>query len=272
MGLFPRFQWPRIHNPACEYDIDGRVCNDIEAAEARAKEELDAAFAQSADRIAAILIEPMQGEGGDNHFRPEFLASLRRFADDHDCLLIYDEVQTGFFGSGKPWFWQHLGVAPDIVSFGKKAQVCGIYAGGKIDEVSDNVFKVSSRINSTWGGNLVDMVRSRRFIEIIVEDGLAEHAAMLGDRLMAGLRSIQRDTGAFGNVRGRGTLGAVTFPSPEHRAAAITAMFDRKAMVLPCGSSSMRFRLPLNMSFEELDDLLERTADSIRSAHAATLP
>ncbi|MBT5657627.1 MAG: aminotransferase class III-fold pyridoxal phosphate-dependent enzyme, partial [Phycisphaerae bacterium] len=209
--------------------------------------------------------------GGDNHFRPEFLAKLRQYADDHECLLLFDEVQTGFFGSGKPWFWQHLGTAPDVVSFGKKSQVCGIYAGGKVDEVEQNVFKTSSRINSTWGGNLVDMVRSRRFIEIIVQDGLAEHAAMLGDRLMDGLRSIAKDTGAFTNVRGKGSLVACTFPSPEHRAAAITAMFDRKAMSLPCGTDSMRFRLPLNMSFDELDELLNRTADSIRSAHAATI-
>jgi L-lysine 6-transaminase len=252
--------------------MDGNVCNDIEAEEAKAYEQLDAAFAESADRIAAILIEPMQGEGGDNHFRPEFLAKLRQYADQHDCLLAYDEVQTGFFGSGKPWFWQHLGVAPDVVAFGKKSQVCGIYAGGKVDDVEQNVFKVSSRINSTWGGTLVDMVRSRRFIEIIVQDGLAEHAAALGDRLMDGLRSIARDTNAFGNIRGRGTLVAVTFPSAEHRAAAITALFDRKTMTLPCGTDSMRFRLPLTMSFEELDELLNRTAEAVRSAHAATLP
>ena len=271
VGLFPRFQWPRIHNPVCQFDTGGNVCNDIEAEEAKACEQLDAAFAESADRIAAILIEPMQGEGGDNHFRPEFLATLRKYADQHDCLLLLDEVQTGFFGSGKPWFWQHLGTAPDIVAFGKKSQVCGIYAGGKVDQVEQNVFKVSSRINSTWGGNLVDMVRARRFIEIIVEDGLAEHAAMLGDRLMDGLRSIAHDTNAFTNVRGRGTLVACTFPSPEHRAAAITAMFDRKVMSLPCGTDSMRFRLPLNMSFDEVDELLNRTTDSIRSAHAATM-
>ena len=271
VGLFPRFSWPRIHNPVCEFDMDGNVCNDIDAQEAKAYEQLDAAFAQSADRIAAILIEPMQGEGGDNHFRPEFMAALRKYADDHDCLLLFDEVQTGFFGSGKPWYWQHLGVAPDVVAFGKKSQVCGIYAGGKVDEVEHNVFTTSSRINSTWGGNLVDMVRSRRFIEIIVQDGLAEHALEIGERLKGGLRSIARETEAFSSVRGVGTLIAVTFPTPEHRAAAVTALFDRKTMVLPCGQRSMRFRMPLTMSFEEIDELLSRTADAIKSAHIATL-
>jgi len=180
-------------------------------------------------------------------------------------------VQTGFFGSGKPWFWQHFGVAPDVVSFGKKSQVCGIYAGGKVDDVEHNVFKTSSRINSTWGGNLVDMVRSRRFLEIIAEDDLGSHATDIGDRLKTGLRSLAADTDAFSNVRGQGTLVAVTFPTPEHRAAAVTALFDRKTMVLPCGQRSMRYRMPMTMTFEEVDELLNRTADAIQSAHIATL-
>ncbi len=271
VGLFPRFDWPRVHNPFCEFDLEGRVCNDIEAEEARALQEIEDAFARSENKIAGILIEPMQGEGGDNHFRAEFMQALRRCADQHDCLLIFDEVQTGFFGSGKPWFWQHFGVAPDVVSFGKKSQVCGIYAGGKVDDVEHNVFKTSSRINSTWGGNLVDMVRSRRFLEIIAEDDLGSHATDIGERLKTGLRSLAADTDAFSNVRGQGTLVAVTFPTPEHRAAAVTALFDRKTMVLPCGQRSMRYRTPMTMTFEEVDELLNRTADAIQSAHIATL-
>ncbi|MEE8469468.1 MAG: aminotransferase class III-fold pyridoxal phosphate-dependent enzyme, partial [Planctomycetota bacterium] len=154
VALYPKFDWPRIHNPAIEFDLEGEPEGDIEAQEARAYEEIEAAFERHANRIAAIIIEPLQGEGGDNHFRPGFLGRLREYADKHEALLIFDEVQTGFFGSGKPWLWQHHGVEPDIVAFGKKTQVCGIYAGPRIDEVADNVFVRSSRINSTWGGNL----------------------------------------------------------------------------------------------------------------------
>ena len=139
-ALYPKFAWPRVHNPAIEFDLDGEIANDIEAEEARSVREIEAAFGQYKGKIAAILIEPMQGEGGDNHFRPEFLKKLRQFADENEALLIFDEVQTGFFGSGKPWMWQHHGVAPDIVAFGKKTQVCGIYANRRVDEVKDNVF------------------------------------------------------------------------------------------------------------------------------------
>ena len=152
IGLFPKFNWPRVSTPHCEFDVEGNICNDVAAMEANTCAEIERAFDEHSNKIAAIVIEPMQGEGGDNHFRDEFLQKLRQYADEREALLIFDEVQTGFYGSGKPWLWQHSGVRPDVVSFGKKTQTCGIYAGSRIDEVPDNVFKLSSRINSTWGG------------------------------------------------------------------------------------------------------------------------
>ncbi len=264
VGLFPRFDWPRVHNPAIRFDNEGGIANDIEAEEARACDEIEAAFASTKHHIAAILIEPMQGEGGDNHFRPEFLQKLRDFADKHEALLVYDEVQTGFFGSGKPWMWQHHGVAPDVASFGKKTQVCGIYASERVDEVEGNVFAMSSRINSTWGGNLVDMVRCRRFIDIIEEEGLMERIAGIGEQMLAGLRRIAADTGAFDNVRGRGSLIAFTSPSPEARDAMLTGLYEKRVLALSCGPDSVRFRLPLVISSAEADMLLERVAECAR--------
>ena len=79
--------------------------------------------------------------------------------------------------TGTAWAYQQLGVAPDVVAFGKKTQVCGVMAGRRVDEIADNVFAVASRINSTWGGNLTDMVRARRILEVIEADGLFENAA-----------------------------------------------------------------------------------------------
>ncbi len=263
IGLFPKFPWPRVHNPAIVFDLDGGIANDIEAEEQRAIAELEAAFATHGDKVAAILIEPMQGEGGDNYFRAEFIATLRRMADEREAMLVFDEVQTGFFASGKPWMWQQLDVAPDIVAFGKKTQVCGIYASTRVDEVADNVFSLSSRINSTWGGNLTDMVRCRRFIEIIEKEDLAVNVTDMGDRLVAGLRDISRSTGAFDNVRGMGSLVACTLPSREQRNALLGRMFENELLALPSGPVAIRFRLPYVIGAAEIDEMLNRVAASV---------
>lgn len=262
-GLYPKFRWPRAHNPAIEFGAGGEIANDIEAEERRAKADIERAFAEHGRKIAAIIIEPMQGEGGDNHFRPEFLRSLRAYADEEEALLIFDEVQTGFYGSGSAWLWQRLGVAPDVVAFGKKTQVCGIYANGRVDEVEQNVFRTSGRINSTWGGNLVDMTRCRRFIEIIERDRLGEHVTRIGRLALEGLREIARETGAFGNVRGVGSLIAFTFPDADARQRTLAALGERRVLALPSGQTSIRFRLPLIMGEAELGELLERTARAV---------
>jgi L-lysine 6-transaminase len=264
IGLFPKFDWPRVHNPFVVWDADGNVENDVAASEARALEEIEAAYAARGDTIAGIILEPMQGEGGDNHFRPEFFRELRRIADAHDSLLIYDEVQTGFFGAGKEaWLWQQKGVAPDVVAFGKKTQVCGIYAGKRIDEVEDNVFALSGRINSTWGGNLVDMVRGRRFIEIILDDGLHENVAARGEQLVSGLRTLARERGAFSNVRGIGSLIAFTFDTPEQREEFLAKLLEKRVLALRAGVRSIRFRLPFVLTADEADEALGRVADCI---------
>ena len=269
IGLFPKFPWPRVSSPFLRFDLDGNVEGDIESAEAETCREIEEAFARHPDRIAGIIIEPMQGEGGDHHFRPEFLRKLRTYADEREALLLYDEVQTGFFGSGRPWLWQHLGVAPDVVAFGKKTQVCGIYAGDRVDEVKDNVFRLSSRINSTWGGNLVDMVRCHRFIDIVREEKLAENIAARGAELIVGLRALARDSGAFDNVRGVGSLIAFDLPGTADRDRLVRAMYKSRLLALPCGAVSIRFRLPLVIDASEVSAILERVEASIRARSSA---
>ncbi|HUR27158.1 MAG TPA: L-lysine 6-transaminase, partial [Planctomycetota bacterium] len=251
IGLFPKFAWPRVHNPAVEFDLDGGIANDIEASEARSIREIEAAFAKHPRKVACILLEPMQGEGGDNHFRPEFLARLRRFADEQEALLVFDEVQTGFFGTGSPWMWQRLGVRPDVVAFGKKTQVCGLYAGPRVDEVPDNVFVRASRINSTWGGNLTDMVRCRQFIDIILGEKLHENVAAQGERFLGGLRRVAKSRGAFTNVRGVGSLIAFTLESPVARDELLTKLRERQVLALKSGAQAIRFRMPFVVGASE---------------------
>jgi len=263
IALFPKFDWPRVHSPAIEFDLEGGIANDIEAEEARACQEIEAAFAKYSGRVAGIILEPMQGEGGDNHFRTEFLQKLRDYADQNEALLIFDEVQTGFFGSGKPWLWQHSGVRPDVVAFGKKTQICGLYAGPRVDEIENNVFVRSSRINSTWGGNLVDMVRCRKFLEIITGDDLASNVAARGEQLVAGLRSIAKDKGSLSNVRGIGSLCAFTLESPEARDGMLKRLQEHKVLALASGEQAIRFRMPLIVSAGEIDTALERITDAL---------
>ena len=261
VGLFPKFRWPRISSPACEFDHDGNICNDVEALEQQALSEMKAfrdRCPAGGNKIAAILIEPMQCEGGDRTFRPEFLPALRDFAHESECLLIFDEVQTGFFGSGKPWYWQHSGATPDLVAFGKKSQVCGMYAGPRLDEVEDNVFRKSSRISSTWGGGLTDMVRSRRFIELIVEHGYCQNAHERGEQIKAGLRRIAKDTNKFTSVRGEGTLLAFDFANGDQRGDMLKNLYDHKVLGLPCGDKTVRLRTPLSMEAGEADEVLNR--------------
>ena len=101
--------------------------------------------------IAAIIIEPIQGEGGDNHFRGEWLQKLREICDENEMLLIFDEVQTGMGTTGRNWCCEHFGVQPDLMAFGKKVQVCGVMAGPRLDEVKDNAFRLPSRLELDLG-------------------------------------------------------------------------------------------------------------------------
>jgi L-lysine 6-transaminase len=246
-ALFPTFDWPRIDVPAIRFPLDPTV---VEAAEARALEQARAAFAAHPHDIACFIAEPIQGEGGDNHVRAEFLQAMQALCREHDALFVLDEVQTGAGMTGTRWAYQQLGVQPDVVAFGKKLQVCGIMAGGRVDEVPDNVFQVASRLNSTWGGGLTDMVRSRRYLEVIESEGLIERAAVLGKRLLDGLATIPE----VDNVRGRGLFVAVDLPTTEARAAALHRLHrDEKVLVLGGGERSIRFRPALTIEENELD-------------------
>src|SRR3954451_8024579 len=200
VARYPKFDWPRIPSPS----INGT--DDVEAAEREALAAARAAFEAHPHDIACFIAEPIQGEGGDNHFRPQFLQAMQALCREFDALFVMDEVQTGVGLTGTAWAYQQLGVAPDVVAFGKKTQVCGVMAGGRVDEVPDNVFAVGSRINSTWGGNLTDMVRARRILEVIEAEGLIERAALAGARLRLLLDELAARHPAVTDVRGRGLM------------------------------------------------------------------
>ncbi|MBC7374266.1 MAG: L-lysine 6-transaminase [Frankiales bacterium] len=247
VARFPQFAWPRISNP---YLTQGR---DVVAAERAALAEARAAFEMHPHDIACFLMEPIQGEGGDHHFRPEFLQAMQALCREYDALFVLDEVQSGAGLTGTAWAFQQLGVAPDVVAFGKKTQVCGVMAGGRVDEVPDNVFAVGSRINSTWGGSLTDMVRSRRILEVVEAEGLIARAAALGPQLHELLVTLAARHDGITDVRGRGLMRAFSLPTPELRDAVLTALRDDEhVLLLGCGTRSVRFRPALTVTVEEL--------------------
>ena len=262
---FPKFDWPRVDNPKITFPLEGENLSAVEAAEDRALSQMHEAFVENDGDIAAIIIEPIQGEGGDNHFRPEFLRALRKVADDNDAMLIFDEVQTGLGLTGKMWCYEHFGMEPDIVCFGKKTQVCGIACGSRIDEVPDNVFKVSSRINSTWGGNLADMVRCQKFLEVIEEENLVENAAKMGERLLEGVKAIQgKFPGTVSNARGRGLMCAFDLPEAALRDKLFGKLYENGLILLKTGVRGIRFRPALNVTPGDIDEALERLEDSLK--------
>jgi L-lysine 6-transaminase len=250
---FPTFDWPRIDVPAARFPLAEHL-DEVERAEARALAQARAAFERYPHDIACFIAEPIQGEGGDNHLRPEFLHAMQAMCHEHDALLVLDEVQTGVGLTGTAWAYQQLGLEPDIVAFAKKVQLGGIMAGRRVGEVADNVFAVPGRINSTWGGGLVDMVRSRRLLEIIDRNGLIEHAAKAGDWLLQELVALgERHSEVTSNVRGRGLMCAFDLPDSGARDAAVRLLREDHVLVLPCGEHSVRFRPALDVTKPELE-------------------
>ncbi len=265
---FPKFDWPRIDNPAIRFPLNEENLRDVARKEQTAIGQIKEAIRLNKDDIAAIIIEPIQGEGGDNHFRKEFFVELRTIADENEIMLILDEVQTGIGLTGKMWAHQHF-IKPDMISFGKKMQVCGFLCSKRIDEVPDNVFHVASRLNSTWGGSLVDMVRSQRYLEIIDEEKLVDYAALMGQYLLERLQELQAEFPRMvTNARGRGLFCAFDLRDGNERNQLRKKAFEAGLVVLGSGERSLRFRPPLTIQKHELDEGVEILRHSLKEMKA----
>jgi len=253
---FAKFDWPRVSVPEVKFPLSGDHLQHAIQTEEASIAQIKKAFAENKDDICAIIVEPIQSEGGDNHLREEFLIQLKSIADENEAFLIYDEVQTGVGLTGKFWCHQHFSekARPDIVAFGKKMQVCGILVGNKVNEVATNVFKVPSRINSTWGGNLVDMVRSTQILQIVEEDRLCENAEKIGSYLQTQLLQFANKFDKMTNVRGRGLLCSFDFPNKEMRNAFISKGMENNVMFLGCGEKTIRFRPALCIEQKHIDE------------------
>jgi len=256
--LFAKFDWPRVSNPAINFSLPkGERERDVMAREQQSESEIRKFINERGTDICAVIIEPIQGEGGDNHFRGEWLRTLREICDEDEMLLIFDEVQTGLGTTGKPWCCEHFDVKPDLLAFGKKVQVCGVMAGPRLDEVKDNAFRLPSRLNSTWGGNFIDMVRSKHFLRIIEQENLFETAGKTGAYFLDQLLDLQRECNMISAVRGRGLFIAFDMPDAKTRDDFWRELFDAGVLVLKSGERSIRFRPALDITREVIDEAME---------------
>jgi len=251
---FPKFNWPRIINPKMTFPIDEPDnLQKVQKLENKALQQINAVIAAEGDDIAGLIIEPIQGEGGDNHFRREFFQALRKICDDNEILFILDEIQTGVGLTGKFWACEHFDVKPDILCFGKKLQVCGILVSERIDAVKCNVFSERSRINSTFGGNLIDMVRATHILRIIQEEDLLHNARVQGRLLETELRNLALDfPDVVFNPRGRGLMCAFDIRDSETRDKLLQAFLQEKLLIAGCGEKAIRFRPNLNVNGDEI--------------------
>lgn len=267
VARFPKFSWPRIPSPALRYPLEEHA-EANRAAEDTALEAAREAFTANPHDIALVLVEPIQGEGGDNHFSARFLGELQAMAHANDTLFGVDEVQTGAGFTGTPWAFQQLELQPDLVAFGKKLHVCGVMAGGRLDEVDHHVFRASSRINSTFGGNLTDMVRATIMLEVYEDEDLIERAAKLGDHLLEGLQGLEARHDAVTQARGRGLWASVDVHDTALRDTVRQRLrTDEQVLLLGSGTRTLRFRPTMTVTVEELDeavDALDRTMTALR--------
>lgn len=253
VSLFPKFNWTRIHNPKVKFPmVEGEVTVDEELSLLQAKKALQS------KTVAAIVLETIQGEGGDNHFRTEYFKSLRNLADQYECLLILDEVQTGVGLTGELWGYQHYGIVPDMISFGKKSQVCGFASTNRIDDVKDNVFHESSRISSTWGGNIIDMFRFTKIIDIIQKENLIENAKNVGEYFLKKLKEIE----GISNVRGKGLMLAFDLKNSEERSIVLKKL-NKKMIILSCGEKSIRLRPHLIFTKQNVDEAIDYIKEAV---------
>jgi len=199
---------------------------------------------KSDDSVAGVIVEPIQSTYGDNHLDYEFLRGIRELCTELNVPLIFDEIQTGFCATGKTWFFEHLDFYPDIVIFGKKAQVCGFMALEEFSSILDTKI-----LYTTWDSDLIDMIRSTYVMEVIEKENLRESVSIGSQRFIDRLNTIDN----IYNVRGKGCLIAFDFDTQTQRDNFFNDLFSSGMLCNPTGDKSVRLRPHLTTTEEEFD-------------------
>lgn len=242
--------------------------------------DLDQLFHADVDpkSVAAIIVEPVQGEGGFNVAPPPFLQALRRICDEHGIVLIADEVQGGMARTGRMFSIEHSGVVPDLVTSAK-----GLGGGFPISAVTGRASIMDAAhpggLGGTYGGNPISIAAAHAVLDVIEAEGLCARAATIGARMRARLDALAQELPCIGNVRGLGMMVAIELvkdPKTREPDAALTAAIlaqaeQRGLILLSCGvdANVVRFLAPLTIPEAVLDEGLQILGESIRAAVAA---
>ena len=256
---FTKFNWPRfLSSPKMEFsDVPfQKVYDDL------AIEEIEKYMKDNKKQVAGMIIEPVQCEGGDRHYTKYFLQNLQRICNQNDILFIVDEVQTGFYTTGKPWCFQHYDIEPDLVAFGKKTQQCGVFGGKRLDELESHCFNTSGRLGSTWGGNHIDMIRSSKIIDIIKEDNLEDNTIERGNQWLSNMKTIESNE--INYIRNIGLLMSFDMKTTEKRNEFLDILRKNKLLCLGAGDKTIRMRPNLAVSSEEIEECIEKTKISLQ--------
>ncbi len=231
----------------------------------------------AAESVAAIVIEPVQGEGGFVVAPPEFLEGIRRICDDNGIVLVIDEVQTGFGRTGKMWGIEHYEVEPDLMTVAKSI-AGGLPLSGVIGRAAIMDAPGDSAIGGTYVGNPVAQAAALAVLDVFEEEGIVERAARIGETIRARMESWQERWSAIGDVRGLGAMLAIELvhdretksPAPELASAIVEAAAERGLLLLKSGiySNCIRVLVPLVIGEGELEEALGVWEDAIGSAVA----
>jgi 4-aminobutyrate aminotransferase/(S)-3-amino-2-methylpropionate transaminase len=230
-----------------------------------------------AEQVAAIVIEPVQGEGGFVVAPRDFMTGIRRICDEHGIVLVVDEVQTGFGRTGRMFAIEHYGIEPDLITVAKSIAgglpLSGVLGKAPIMDAPDD-----SAIGGTYVGNPVAQAAALAVLDVFEEEGLLERAQQLGERMRERMVSWQERFEHIGDVRGLGAMLALEFvrdrdskaPYPELATAVVEAAAERGLLLLKSGihSNCIRVLTPLVLTDGELDEALAVWEEALEHAHA----
>jgi L-lysine 6-transaminase len=249
---FPKFNWPKFDAPAISFSNPENPASAVRTEEDRSLNNIRNYIRErGSNKIASIIIELIQGGGGDRHISSYFILELRKICTENDILFIVDEVQTGFGVTGSVWYFEQIGVTPDLITFGKKAQISGVCINDKLIGMNE-ALNVPGRLSPTWNGNIDDYIRCYHIINAYDEFGLISNAKIQGENILSELKRIE----LFNNVRGKGFLIAFDFSDEETRNKFNQYCFDKGLLLLPMKDKTLRLRPNMAVTDDEIQQCL----------------